>query len=89
MQVNFNGNAILAPMVGTFYRALPGETSGVAVGDTVLMGQVVGAIAAMGLSNPIKARATGTITAILVADGTWVEYGQPLMLLNRPLAKST
>jgi biotin carboxyl carrier protein len=44
----------------------------------VKKGQVLCIVEAMKLMNEIEADAAGTITGILVEDGTSVEYGQPL-----------
>jgi biotin carboxyl carrier protein len=41
-------------------------------------GRVLCIVEAMKLMNEIEANVAGTITAILVEDGSPVEYGQPL-----------
>lgn len=75
-------DAIRSPMVGTFYAAPePGASPFVTVGDPVEEGQQVCIIEAMKLMNPIEADRAGRVTAVLVADGAPVEYGQPLMTL--------
>lgn len=72
--------AIVAPMVGTFYAApRPGADPFVRVGDHVEPGQVVAIIEAMKVMNEIVAERAGTIVEILVENGQPVEYGQPLM----------
>jgi acetyl-CoA carboxylase biotin carboxyl carrier protein len=74
---------IVAPMVGTFYRAPePGAVPFVEAGDTVTVGQQVGILEAMKLMNAITADQGGVVTAILVGDGEPVEYGQPLVRLD-------
>ncbi|WP_298616023.1 acetyl-CoA carboxylase biotin carboxyl carrier protein [uncultured Thermosynechococcus sp.] len=71
---------IVAPMVGTFYRApAPDEPPFVEVGDTVKKGQVVCIIEAMKLMNEIEAEVNGQVVEILVQNAEPIEYGQPLM----------
>ncbi len=74
---------IQASMVGTFYRAsAPGADPFVEVGSQVEKGDVLCVLEAMKLMNELVAEAAGTIASILVEDGTAVEYGQPLFLLD-------
>lgn len=74
---------VTSPMVGTFYRAPePGAEPYVAVGDAVVVGQVVGIVEAMKLMNPILAEVAGRVIAVHVADGQPVEYGQALLGLD-------
>ncbi|XFA73710.1 acetyl-CoA carboxylase biotin carboxyl carrier protein [Thermosynechococcaceae cyanobacterium Okahandja] len=71
---------VVAPMVGTFYRApAPDEPPFVDVGDTVKKGQVVCIIEAMKLMNEIEAEVNGQVVEILVQNAEPIEYGQPLM----------
>jgi acetyl-CoA carboxylase biotin carboxyl carrier protein len=75
-------NALVSPMVGTCYLAAePGGVPYVSVGSKVAKGQTVVIIEAMKVMNPIPAPEAGTVTQILVADGTPVEYGQPLLVI--------
>jgi acetyl-CoA carboxylase biotin carboxyl carrier protein len=74
---------IIAPMVGTFYRASsPDAAPLVSVGDYIDEGQVVCIIEAMKLFNEIQAERAGRLTRVLVDNATPVEYGQPLFLLD-------
>ena len=74
---------ILAPVVGTFYRApAPDEPAFVEVGDRITSGQVVCIIEAMKVMNEIEAEVSGQIVEILIKNGEPVEYNQPLMLVN-------
>lgn len=74
--------AVTSPMVGTAYLAAePGAVPFVAVGSTVSEGQTVLIIEAMKTMNHIPAPHAGTVKRILVADGTPVEYGAPLMII--------
>ncbi|MDR7483446.1 MAG: acetyl-CoA carboxylase biotin carboxyl carrier protein [Armatimonadota bacterium] len=79
---------IVAPMVGTFYRApAPDAPPFVKEGDHVEAGQVVCIIEAMKLFNEIQAEVGGRIARVLVDNASPVEYGQPLFLLE-PNARS-
>jgi acetyl-CoA carboxylase biotin carboxyl carrier protein len=74
---------IVAPMVGTFYRAPSPDTPPfVNEGDFVDEGQVVCIIEAMKLFNEIQADKRGRVSRILVENASPVEYGQPLFLLD-------
>ena len=75
--------AVTSPMVGTCYlAAAPGATPFVTVGATVAEGQTVLIIEAMKTMNHIPAPRAGTVRRILVEDGTPVEYGAPLMIIE-------
>ena len=69
--------AIASPLVGVFHPS-------VQVGDVVNAGQVIGAIEALGMPTSVDAPQAGTVEDLLTADGSAVEYGQPLLLLRRP-----
>ncbi|MGP4020925.1 acetyl-CoA carboxylase biotin carboxyl carrier protein [Saccharopolyspora sp. 5N708] len=74
---------LCAPIVGVFYHApSPGEPPFVAVGDLVRPGQQVGIVEAMKTMIPVEADQRGRIDGVLVADGTPVEYGEPLFTLE-------
>jgi len=76
-------NAMTSPMVGTVYRsAEPGGEPFVEVGDEVVEGQTLLLIEAMKTFNEIRAPRAGKVEAILVADGSPVEYGDPLLILD-------
>ena len=75
-------NAVLSPMVGTFYRSpSPEAGSFVEVGQTVRVGDVLCIVEAMKMMNQIEADRAGTVTAIHVADGEPVEFDQPLITI--------
>jgi len=75
--------AVKSPMVGTAYLApQPGAAHFVKVGDSVREGQALLVIEAMKVMNQIHAPRAGRIAEILVADGTPVEFGQVLMVLE-------
>jgi acetyl-CoA carboxylase biotin carboxyl carrier protein len=53
------------------------------VGDKVQSGQTLCIIEAMKIMNEIESDYSGTITQILVSDGTPVEFGQPLFSISK------
>lgn len=78
------GEVIISPMVGTFYKASSPETEAfVKLGDKVEKGQTLCIIEAMKLMNEIECETQGEIIEILVQDGDMVEYGQPLFKIKR------
>ena len=84
------GHIVKAPMVGTFYRsASSGAKTFVEVGDTVKKGQTICIIEAMKLMNEIETDADGEVTAILAENGQPVEYGEPLFVIGRGVARET
>ena len=69
--------------MGTAYlSAEPGSTPFVAVGSTVSEGQTLLIIEAMKTMNHIPAPRAGTVKRIVVTDGTAVEYGAPLLIIE-------
>jgi acetyl-CoA carboxylase biotin carboxyl carrier protein len=75
--------AVTSPMVGTAYLSPePGSDAFVSVGQQVSAGQTLLIIEAMKTMNHIPAPKSGTVKRILVADGTPVEYGAPLMIIE-------
>jgi len=75
--------AVLSPMVGTAYRKpSPDAKSFVEVGSKVQIGDKVLLVEAMKTFNEITAPRAGTVTAIFVEDGTPVEYGEPLIIIE-------
>ncbi|EXI92553.1 MAG: Biotin carboxyl carrier protein of acetyl-CoA carboxylase [Candidatus Accumulibacter sp. BA-94] len=77
------GDAVKAPMVGTFYRApSPGAEPYVEVGSAVKAGDTLCIIEAMKLLNEIEAERSGTVKAILVENGQPVEFGEPLFIVG-------
>lgn len=73
------GKEITSPMVGTFYRKPSPEADlFVNVGDTIAEGQTLCIIEAMKVMNEIKSEVSGTVTEILIEDGTPVQFGEAL-----------
>ena len=74
---------ITSPIIGTFYRKpSPDKPMFVEVGDMVSEDTVVCIVEAMKLFNEIESEVSGKIVKILVEDGTPVEFGQPLYLVD-------
>lgn len=70
---------VVAPMVGTFYRAsAPGAEPYVQVGDTVSEGQPLCILEAMKLMNEIAAEEAGVIREVVLENASAVEYGTVL-----------
>jgi acetyl-CoA carboxylase biotin carboxyl carrier protein len=75
--------ALKSPMVGTAYLSpQPEAPPFIKVGDTVREGQPLLIIEAMKVMNQIPAPRAGRVTQILVTDGTPVEFGQTLLVLE-------
>lgn len=78
-----SGHKVSSPMVGTFYRApSPGADPFVEVGTQVKKGDTLCIIEAMKLLNEIEADVSGTVKAILVENGSPVEFGQTLFVIE-------
>ncbi len=78
---------VTAPMVGKFYSApAPSDPPYVEVGSKVDAGATLGLIEVMKVFTSIKTEITGVIERILVSNGEFIEFGQPLFLL-RPQGK--
>jgi acetyl-CoA carboxylase biotin carboxyl carrier protein len=78
-----DGFEVTSPMVGTFYsRPAPDAAPFVKVGDPVAEGKPLCIIEAMKVMNEIKAECSGTVTAVLIEDGTPVQFGDPLFRMK-------
>ncbi len=74
---------ITSPMVGTFYRASsPSSPPFVSIGDNIAPGQTICIIEAMKLMNDLPAEIAGQIVKVCVENGSTVEYGQTLFMVN-------
>jgi acetyl-CoA carboxylase biotin carboxyl carrier protein len=67
--------AVTSPLVGVFRPA-------VKAGDPVAVGQLLGAIEALGMPTGVDAPRSGTVEELLAGDGAAVEYGQSLLVLR-------
>ena len=75
--------AVTSPMVGTAYLAAePGASPFVQIGQTVAEGETLLIVEAMKTMNHIPSPRAGTIKRILVDDGSPVEFGAPLMIVE-------
>ncbi|WP_420860011.1 acetyl-CoA carboxylase biotin carboxyl carrier protein [Marivivens marinus] len=75
--------AVTSPMVGTVYLSPePGAAAFAAVGAKVSEGDTLLIIEAMKTMNHIPAPKSGTVKRLLVEDGSPVEYGAPLMIIE-------
>ncbi|HEY3720969.1 MAG TPA: acetyl-CoA carboxylase biotin carboxyl carrier protein [Roseiarcus sp.] len=75
--------AVKSPMVGTAYlRPSPESKAFVEVGSLVKSGEKIMLVEAMKTYNEIVAPRAGKITHIFVEDGSPVEYGQALMVIE-------
>jgi acetyl-CoA carboxylase biotin carboxyl carrier protein len=71
------------PLLGTFYRApKPGAPPFVDVGASVEPDTVIGIIEVMKLMNAVRAGTRGVVREIRARDGTLVEYGETLLLVD-------
>ena len=81
-KASFSGHAVKSPMVGTFYRSpSPGSPAFIEVGQAVKPGDVLCIVEAMKMMNQIEADKAGVIEAILVEDGSPVEFDQPIFTI--------
>ena len=77
------GDAITAPMVGTFYAApAPGEAPFVKAGDQVRKGQTVCVLEAMKMMSEVPAPADCIIEEVLVKDGELVGFDAPMFRIR-------
>ena len=75
--------AVKSPMVGTVYTAPePGAAPYVKAGDSVNEGDTLVIIEAMKVMNPIRAPRGGRVVRLLIDNGSPVEYGQVLLVLD-------
>lgn len=74
---------ITAPLVGVVYLApAPEKPVFKQIGDHVEKGDVVCVVEAMKMINEVKSDLTGTLTKVLVTDGSMVEYDEPLLQIK-------
>ena len=78
-----NGHPVKSPMVGTFYnKASPTSAPFVTQGQQVNAGDTLCIIEAMKMMNQIEADKSGKVSAILVEDGSPVEFDQVLFVIE-------
>jgi acetyl-CoA carboxylase biotin carboxyl carrier protein len=77
------GQQVTAPMVGTFYSGpAPGAKPFVEIGTEVKPGDTLCVIEAMKMMNQIESEVAGRVVSILVENGSPVEFGQPLFVIE-------
>ena len=75
--------AVTSPMVGTAYlSAEPGSAPFVQIGQSVAEGDTLLIVEAMKTMNHIPSPRAGIVRRILIDDGTPVEFGAPLMVVE-------
>lgn len=76
-------HTIAASLVGIFHLAARAFPHGKPlIGDTVQIGQVIGALESMHVLTELCSPICGVIIALPAEDGTGVEYGQPLLVIQ-------
>ncbi|MDD2458166.1 MAG: acetyl-CoA carboxylase biotin carboxyl carrier protein subunit [Eubacteriales bacterium] len=70
------GEALTAPMPGTIINVLK------KVGDKVAEGEIVCILEAMKMENEVVAAIAGTVGQVLVAKGSVVKTGDPLVMIH-------
>jgi acetyl-CoA carboxylase biotin carboxyl carrier protein len=77
------GTVVESPSVGLFWRApAPAAPPFIEVGGPVAAGDTLAIVEVMKLMNHVVAPVTGTVKAIIPANGEAVEYGQPLVVID-------
>jgi len=77
------GQQVTAPMVGTFYSGpATGAKPFVEIGTEVKPGDTLCVIEAMKMMNQIEAETAGRVVSILVENGSPVEFGQALFIIE-------
>ncbi|CAM3957986.1 acetyl-CoA carboxylase biotin carboxyl carrier protein [Paracoccus yeei] len=74
---------VTSPMVGTAYLSPePGAPAFVTIGKQIKEGETLMIVEAMKTMNHIPSPRSGTVKRILVDDGSPVEFGAPLMVVE-------
>ena len=74
---------IKSPIVGTAYLAAePGGKKFVEIGKKIKKGDTIMIVEAMKTMNHVPATSDGTVKEICVQDGSPVEFGQTLVILD-------
>ncbi|OUD10578.1 acetyl-CoA carboxylase, biotin carboxyl carrier protein [Marivivens niveibacter] len=75
--------AVTSPMVGTAYLSPePGAAAFISVGQSIKEGDTLLIVEAMKTMNQIPSPKSGTVKRILVEDGSPVEFGAPLVIIE-------
>jgi acetyl-CoA carboxylase biotin carboxyl carrier protein len=73
---------VTSPLVGIFRTSGDSPERPIRAGDSVAVGQFLGAVEAMRMLNRVQSEHAGVVEELLVGDGEPVEYGQPLLVLR-------
>ena len=77
------GIEVTSPIIGTAYHAPePGAKKFVEVGKKIKKGDTVMIVEAMKTMNHVPATSDGTVKEICIQDGSPVEFGQTLVILD-------
>jgi acetyl-CoA carboxylase biotin carboxyl carrier protein len=77
------GTVVESPSVGLFWRApSPNSPPFVEVGARVAPGDTLAIVEVMKLMSHVVAPVGGVVKAILAENGTTVEYGQPIVVID-------
>ena len=80
---NLSGKMVKSPIIGTAYLAPePGGKKFTDVGKKIKKGDTVMIVEAMKTMNHVPSPFDGTVKEICVQDGSPVEFGQTLVILN-------
>ncbi len=75
---------LTAPLIGIFHlSSSESVTPFVRIGSKVKAGDTVCIIESMKMMNEIKSECDGIVTDIKAQDGSFVEYGQTLIIINK------
>ena len=78
-----SGHEVTAPMVGTFYSGpAPTAKPFVEIGTVVAVGDTLCIVEAMKMMNQIESEVAGRVVSILVENGSPVEFGQVLFIIE-------
>jgi acetyl-CoA carboxylase biotin carboxyl carrier protein len=81
--VGDHAGSVKSPMVGTIYMAASPDTPPfITIGATVKQGQTLLIIEAMKTMNQIPAPKSGKVTQIMVDNGSPVEFGEVLLVIE-------
>jgi acetyl-CoA carboxylase biotin carboxyl carrier protein len=82
-ETSARGQQVTAPMVGTFYSGpAPGAKPFVEIGTQVKPGDTLCVIEAMKMMNQIESEVAGRVVSVLVENGSPVEFGQALFVIE-------
>ena len=78
-----SGKQVTSPIIGTAYLAPePGAKKFIEVGKKIKKGDTIMIVEAMKTMNHVPATYDGTVKKICVQDGSPVEFGQTLVILD-------